>query len=117
MKRAVAAIFTAWVVAAVATAPLLARDSKARNSNAVKVAVLDINRASAVDFEKLPGIGPELARRIVTYRKEHGPFRRVEDLLAVRGMGPKKWRAIKPYIRVQGGELKTKKQRCANCSS
>lgn len=62
--------------------------------------VLDINRASAQDFEKLPGIGPELARRIVTYRQKHGPFRRVEDLIAIRGIGLKKWRMIRPYLTV-----------------
>ncbi len=65
-------------------------------------AVIDINRASAEDFEKLPGIGPGLASRIVAYRQKHGPFRRVEDLLAVRGIGPKKWRGIRPYLRVGG---------------
>lgn len=61
---------------------------------------IDINAASAEDFKTLPGIGPELARRIVTYREKHGPFRRVEDLLAIRGIGHKKWKAIRPYLRV-----------------
>ncbi len=65
-----------------------------------KPAVIDINRASAQDFERLPRIGSELARRIVAYREKHGPFRRVEDLLIIRGIGPKKWRAIRPYMRV-----------------
>ena len=74
--------------------------SKTRDRDETKAIVLDINLASAKDFEKLPGIGPELARRIITYRDKHGPFRRVEDLLAIRGMGPKKWRAIRPYLRV-----------------
>ncbi len=62
---------------------------------------IDINRASAEDFENLPGIGPELARRIVVYRKKHGPFRRVEDLLVIRGIGYKKWRTLRPYLRVE----------------
>ena len=63
-------------------------------------AQLDINRATAEDFATLPGIGPELARRIVAFREKHGPFRRIEDLMVIRGMGRKKWRAIRPYIRV-----------------
>jgi competence protein ComEA len=67
------------------------------------VAPLDINRASADDLAKLPGIGPELARRIIAFREKHGPFRRVEDLLAIRGIGHKKWRVIRSYLRV-GGE-------------
>ena len=62
--------------------------------------VIDINQATAEDFQKLPGIGPELARRIVAFRKKHGPFRRVEDLLVVRGIGHKKWKAIRPYLKV-----------------
>ena len=69
---------------------------------------IDINRASAEDFARLPGIGPELARRIVAFREKHGPFRRVEDLLVIRGVGHKKWKAIRPYLRV-GNEVEKKK--------
>ncbi len=67
---------------------------------------VDIYRAGVKDFEELPGIGPELARRIVAYRQKHGPFRRIEDLLAVRGMGPAKWRAIRPYLKISPREEK-----------
>ncbi|MBZ5544506.1 MAG: helix-hairpin-helix domain-containing protein [Acidobacteriia bacterium] len=62
---------------------------------------MDINQASEADFAKLPGIGPKLARRIVAFREKHGPFRRVEDLLAIRGIGHKKWRKIRPYLQVR----------------
>ena len=67
---------------------------------------LDINLAAAGDFEKLPGIGPKLAQRIVAYRQKHGPFRRVEDLMVVKGVGIKKWKAIRPYLRVEGQKPK-----------
>jgi len=63
---------------------------------------IDINRATVEDFSRLPGIGPKLARRIVAFREKHGPFRRVEDLLAIRGIGHKKWKAMRPYLRVGG---------------
>ena len=63
-------------------------------------ASLDINRATPAEIAALPGIGPEIARRIVAYRKKHGPFRRVEDLLVIKGIGYKKWRAIRDHIRV-----------------
>ena len=59
---------------------------------------VDINKATASDFSRLPGVGPGLARRIFAYRCKHGPFRRVEDLLAIRGIGPKKWRQIRPHL-------------------
>jgi competence protein ComEA len=74
-----------------------------RPANNAASFVIDINQATAEDFQKLPGIGPELARRIVAFRKKHGPFRRVEDLLVIRGIGHKKWKAIRPYLKV-GGE-------------
>ncbi len=65
--------------------------------------LIDANKASVEDFARLPGIGPKLAERIVIFRKKHGPFRRVEDLLAIRGIGHKKWKALKPYLRVGSG--------------
>ena len=68
--------------------------------NQAPAVVLVINQASADDFATLPGIGPKLAGRIVAYRENHGPFRRVEDLLALRGIGPKKWKAMRPHLRV-----------------
>ena len=63
-------------------------------------AVIDINKATANDLQKLPGIGPSLAKQIVAYREKHGPFRRVEDLMAIRGIGFEKWKQIRPYVRV-----------------
>jgi comEA protein len=71
-----------------------------KKSSQLKLASLNINQASEVDFTRLPGVGPELAKRIVAYRTKHGPFRRVEDLMVIRGIGRKKWKAIKPYLRM-----------------
>ncbi len=48
-----------------------------------------INRATAAELERLPGVGPALAGRIVAYREAHGPFRSPQDLLAVSGIGEK----------------------------
>jgi comEA protein len=59
---------------------------------------VDINQASAEDLEKLPGVGPKLAQQIIAYRTKHGPFRRIEDLLIIKGIGSKKWQALRPYI-------------------
>jgi competence protein ComEA len=46
----------------------------------------------------LPGIGPELAQRIVADRQARGPFRRVEDLRRVRGIGPKTLERMRVYL-------------------
>ncbi|MDH3590533.1 MAG: helix-hairpin-helix domain-containing protein [Planctomycetota bacterium] len=62
---------------------------------------VDLNRASAAQLESVPGIGPSLAQRIVDFRKEHGPFRRMDDLLKVRGIGEKSLAKITPYLVVK----------------
>ena len=61
---------------------------------------IDINRAEPWLLEALPGIGEVLAQRIVDYRSENGPFRRIEDLLQVEGIGPATLEKIKDYITV-----------------
>lgn len=61
---------------------------------------LDLNRASEADLDRLPGIGPVLARRIVERRRELGGFRRVEDLLAVKGIGPRLYERLGPLVSV-----------------
>jgi competence protein ComEA len=46
----------------------------------------------------LPGIGPVLAKRIIDYRRVHGPYRKIADLRKVSGIGQKKLGKIKPYL-------------------
>jgi len=62
--------------------------------------VLDLNHASAVDLEQLPGIGPSLAAAIVLYREENGPFLAVEDLINVPGIGPTRLSQLRDWLRV-----------------
>jgi competence protein ComEA len=59
---------------------------------------ININTASAAELETLPGIGPALAQRIVTYRTEHGPFAHIEDIMNVAGIGPATFDNIKDLI-------------------
>ncbi len=51
------------------------------------VTALHLNTATAAELEKLPGIGPVLAERIVEYRTEHGPFTHLDQLQEVKGVG------------------------------
>jgi competence ComEA-like helix-hairpin-helix protein len=51
--------------------------------------VVDLNRATASELETLPGVGPVLAGRIIAHRERHGAFRHPDELLAVRGIGPR----------------------------
>ena len=50
---------------------------------------IDLNTAGVPELDALPGIGPVLAARIVAHRESHGPYRAVEELLAVQGIGPR----------------------------
>jgi competence protein ComEA len=65
---------------------------------------LDLNTASAADLEALPGLGPALAQRIVDYRRQHGPFKKIEDLEQVPGLGPKKLERLKPQLIITADE-------------
>lgn len=62
--------------------------------------LIAVNTADAVELERLPGIGPVLAQKIVEYREAHGPFTRPEDLLSVSGIGPSTLEAIRDLIQV-----------------
>ncbi|MFA5110024.1 MAG: helix-hairpin-helix domain-containing protein [Desulfobaccales bacterium] len=62
---------------------------------------LDLNRATAQDLDAIPGIGPDLAQRIVDYRRARGPFKKIEELEEkVLGFGPQKMKDIKPYLAI-----------------
>ena len=61
---------------------------------------IDINRAEPWLLEALPGIGETRAQAIVDYRNENGPFKRIEDLLQVKGIGQGTFDKIKDYITV-----------------
>jgi len=60
---------------------------------------VNVNEADWPELTQLPGIGPTLARRIIESRQTEGPFRSHDDLLRVRGIGPKTLEQIRPYLR------------------
>jgi competence protein ComEA len=61
---------------------------------------IDLNAASTKELEELPGVGKVTAQRIVDMRQKSGRFRRVEDLLAIRGISQKRLDAMRPYVMV-----------------
>jgi competence protein ComEA len=63
-------------------------------------APVDLNRATAAELDELPGVGPSTAQAIIAYREEHGPFRSVEQLLEVRGIGQAKLDGLRDLVRV-----------------
>ena len=62
--------------------------------------VIDINRATPEALERLPHIGPAVARRIVDDRTRNGPFKRVDDLKRVKGIGEKTLEKVRPFVKV-----------------
>jgi len=61
---------------------------------------LDLNMATMEQLQTLPGVGEELAARIVAYRKDHGPFETVEQIMEVSGIGEGKFAALEGRITV-----------------
>lgn len=64
------------------------------------MAPVDINAASLADLETLPGIGRQTAERIIEYREKNGGFKKVEELMNVRGIGEKSFLRLKPMVAV-----------------
>jgi competence protein ComEA len=61
-------------------------------------APLNLNAATEAQLEALPGIGPATATRIVEYRKKNGAFKKVEELMNVKGIGEKSFLKLKPLV-------------------
>ena len=61
---------------------------------------INLNTATIAQLETLPGIGPNTAKAIVDFRNHSGPFQRVEDLLAIKGISKSKLEKLRPYVTV-----------------
>ncbi|OGG53978.1 MAG: hypothetical protein A3F84_04775 [Candidatus Handelsmanbacteria bacterium RIFCSPLOWO2_12_FULL_64_10] len=75
-------------------------DTAAATPDTARTGLIDLNRATAGDLERLPRVGPALARRIVEHRAQRGPFRRVEDLKRVKGIGERTIERLRPLVKV-----------------
>lgn len=63
--------------------------------------MVDINTASADELQRLPGVGPAMAARILAFRQSAGGFKKPEELMEVSGIGPKKFAKMQPFVRAQ----------------
>ena len=61
---------------------------------------VNLNSATVTELMQLPKVGAKTAERIVAWRREHGGFRRPEEVMHVKGIGEKGYQRIKPYLRV-----------------
>lgn len=64
------------------------------------IAVVNINTGTSTELQTLPGVGAATATRIIEYRQKNGGFKKVEDLMNVRGIGEKTFLKLKPLITI-----------------
>jgi competence protein ComEA len=80
-----------------------AQDKPVKAKAATVTTPVNINTATAGQLEALPGVGAKTARLIVEHRQKNGGFKKVEELMNIKGIGEKSFLKLKPMITV-GGE-------------
>ena len=91
-------ILCLWLLAAPVTAQEKPAATKAQAPTAA--APLNLNTATAAQIATLPGIGPKAAQRIIEYRQKNNGFKKIEELMNVKGIGEKSFLKLKPLITV-----------------
>ena len=92
--------WTCFLVACLLLAWLIPVGYAGETGSAGKDSRININKASVEELVELPRVGQTVAKRIIAYRQENGPFKKLEDLKSVRGIGDKVFDQIRPSIRV-----------------
>ena len=97
MRTILRALLVATFVLAAGSAAIAQNDKAA----AAAKAVVNLNTATLAQLEDLPGIGRATAERILEYRQKSGGFKKVEELMNVKGIGEKGFLKLKPLVVVQ----------------
>ena len=102
--RALLVILTVVALAATITAAeqkgAPPEKTTAAGAKATPASPVNLNTATQAQLETLPGIGPKAAQRILEYRQKNGNFKKVEDLMNVKGIGEKAFLKLKPLLTV-----------------
>ena len=96
-----AALTAALVMGAGLTTPVEAEwSAQDAKPAAAAAAPLNLNLATVAELQKLPGIGPALAARIVEYRQKSGGFKKIEELMNVQGIGEQSFLKLKALVMI-----------------
>jgi competence protein ComEA len=97
-------LLSMFVLTALAAAQPMAQSAhpKPAGQAAKAPVVVNLNTASVSDLQELPGIGAKVAARIVDYRQKKGPFKKVEELMNVQGVGEKSFLKLRSQLTVAG---------------
>ncbi len=93
-----ALILAAFSAQSMARAAIVPTQTSKATKAAPELAPVNLNTATAAELEALPGIGPATAVRILEYRQKQNGFKKIEDLMNVRGIGEKMFLSLKPMI-------------------
>ena len=89
------------IIAALLVIPALAQQAVSPGSGEKAAGgKVNLNTAPLDELQKLPGVGTAIAQRIIDFRKMNGPFKKIEDLMKVRGIGEKTFLKFKDMLTV-----------------
>jgi competence protein ComEA len=102
MNRSALVLAVALVIVLFGSAPADAQRATKppAPTSAAPVTVVNLNSATAAQIATLPGIGPKTAQLVVEYRQKNGPFKKIEEVMNVKGVGEKSFLRIKDRLTV-----------------